>query len=67
LLGNQPSRGYRLGIKTSVESYFCGVNHKRLSFSHVSCRPIECPLKPLPEEDHEDHYPDEWEDGEDAN
>lgn len=32
-----------------------------------SCRPIKCPLKPLPEEDHEDHYPDEWEDGEDAN
>lgn len=25
---------------SSVESYFCGVNHKRLSFSHVSCRPI---------------------------
>lgn len=22
-----------------------------------------CPLKPLPEEDHENHYPDEWEDG----
>lgn len=33
---------------SSVESYFCGVNHKRLSFSHVSCRPIECPLRELP-------------------
>lgn len=48
---------------SSIESYFCGVNHKRLSFSHVSCRPIECPLRELPEEDHENHYPDEWEDG----
>lgn len=26
-------------------------------------RPDWCPLKPLPEEDHENHYPDEWEDG----
>lgn len=25
--------------------------------------PDWCPLKSLPEEDHEDHYPDEWEDG----
>lgn len=33
---------------SSVASYFCGVNHKRLSFSHVNCRPIECPLRKLP-------------------
>lgn len=26
-------------------------------------RPEWCPLKPLPEEDHENYYPDEWEDG----
>lgn len=26
-------------------------------------KPDWCPLKPLPEEDHENHYPDEWEDG----
>lgn len=25
--------------------------------------PDWCPLKSLPEEDHEDYYPDEWEDG----
>ena len=48
---------------SSVESYLCGVNYKRLPISHVGCRPIECPLKPLPEEDHENHYPNEWEDG----
>lgn len=48
---------------SSVESYFCGVNHKRLSISHVIYKPNWCPLKELPEEDHENHYPDEWEDG----
>ena len=26
-------------------------------------RPEWCPLRELPEEDHENHYPDEWEDG----
>ena len=26
-------------------------------------RPEWCPLRELPEEDHENNYPDEWEDG----
>lgn len=26
-------------------------------------KPDWCPLRELPEEDHEDQYPDEWEDG----
>ncbi len=29
---------------SSVESYFCGVNHKRLSISHVIYKPNWCPL-----------------------
>lgn len=32
-------------------------------YGYCQSKPDWCPLKPLPEEDHEDHYPDEWEDG----
>lgn len=32
-------------------------------YGYRQSKPDWCPLKPLPEEDHENHYPDEWEDG----
>ena len=46
-------------------SISCYYNKKEIC-SYVgenNSRPDWCPLKPLPEEDHEDHYPDEWEVG----
>ena len=48
---------------SSVESYLCGVNYKRLPISHVIYKPRECPLKYLSEEDSENHYSDEYQDG----
>lgn len=32
-------------------------------YGYCQGKPDWCPLKELPEEDHENHYPDEWEDG----
>lgn len=40
---------------------FCCANRRYIEDSNK--KSIWCPLKLLPEEDHEDHYPDEWEDG----
>ena len=42
-------------------------NEILITEEHYDCesksRPDWCPLKSLPEEDHKNHYPDEWEDG----
>lgn len=51
-----------LDMDGSISCYY----NKREICSNVgenNSRPNWCPLKSLPEEDHEDHYPDEWEDG----
>ena len=32
-------------------------------YGYRQSKPDWCPLKPLSEENHENHYPDEWEDG----
>ena len=51
-----------LDMDGSISCYY----NKREICSNVgenNNRPNWCPLKSLPEEDHEDHYPDEWEDG----
>lgn len=32
-------------------------------YGYCQGKPDWCPLNPLPEEDCENHYPDEWEDG----
>lgn len=46
-------------------SISCYYNKKEIcsNVGENNSRPDWCPLKPLPEEDHEDHYPDEWESG----
>lgn len=46
----------------SISCYY----NKREICSNVeenNSHPEWCPLRELPEEDHENHYPDEWEDG----
>ena len=51
-----------LDMDGSISCYY----NKREICSNVgenNSRPNWCPLKSLPEEDHENHYPDEWEDG----
>ena len=51
-----------LDMDGSISCYY----NKREICSNVgenNSRPNWCPLKSLPEEDHEDHYTDEWEDG----
>ena len=51
-----------LDMDGSISCYY----NKREICSNVgenNSRPEWCPLKSLPEEDHEDHYPDEWEGG----
>ena len=51
-----------LDMDGSISCYY----NKREICSNVgenNSRPNWCPLKSLPEEYHEDHYPDEWEGG----
>jgi hypothetical protein len=51
-----------LDMDGSISCYY----NKREICSNVeenNSRPEWCPLRELPEEDHENHYPDEWEDG----
>lgn len=51
-----------LDMDGSISCYY----NKREICSNVgenNSRPNWCPLKSLPEEDHENHYPDELEDG----
>ena len=51
-----------LDMDGSISCYY----NKREICSNVgenNSRPEWCPLRELPEEDHENHYLDEWEDG----
>lgn len=51
-----------LDMDASLSCYY----YKREICNNVgenNSRPEWCPLKELPKEDHENHYPDEWEDG----
>lgn len=48
-------------IHIGTFSDFCRVNCRDIK--DPSVKPDWCPLRLLPEEDYENHYPDEWEDG----
>ena len=51
---------HSISLETCI---YCPIEKRLVIDKETETIPDWCPLKPLPEEDYEDHYPDEWEDG----